>query len=240
MELSSFRHDGPFIAHPPPSDARWDATAVAHGGHDTGRLIGQLRTLLAPYDVVIVPGLHNSAARHWQSRWQDLLDARRVAQDDWDHPGYESWVRGLEHTLSTCTRPVILIAHSLGSILVARWAAAQAGRTKVAGAFLVAPADIESPRAMAVEGMQDFLPLPEQPLPFPARIVASGDDEWLSSARARYLATKWHVPLLDAGQRGHIGNDAPLGIWPQGLAWLADLVHAIPAGHAPMDGHRAS
>ncbi|MCJ8354224.1 MULTISPECIES: alpha/beta hydrolase [Novacetimonas] len=208
---------------------------MAHGlppaPEDTAALARRVRDLLVPYDLVIVPGLHDSGPLHWQSRWQSLLPSHRVRQADWDHPTYDAWARGLERTLVQCHRPVIFAAHSLGAVLVARWGAQQT-RIPVAGAFLVAPADLHGPRARQVPGLvRDFAPPAPTPLPFATRLIASGNDEWLSPARARAFATGWGARLLSAGAQGHLGNSSAVGAWAQGLRWLAEFIETLPPTH---------
>ncbi|WP_244987506.1 RBBP9/YdeN family alpha/beta hydrolase [Komagataeibacter oboediens] len=186
---------------------------------------------LSGFDVVIVPGLDGSGPQHWQSQWELFfrmhgVTVRRVQQDNWTHPHYPDWVQGLQHAVQTCHRPVILVAHSLGAILGVRMAIEQ-GAAGIVGAFLVAPADIDhhhGPEATRVAG---FAPLPATPLPFPAVLMASQDDEWLSMPRARDLAARWGATLIDAGAVGHIGNHARVGLWPDGMTALENLVRLI-------------
>ena len=182
---------------------------------------------LANYDVVIVPGLDGSNTRHWQSRWEILLQQHgasvyRVQQNDWTQPFYPAWKQGLLSTMRQTHRRIILVAHSLGAILVAR-VAAEEGLPEVAGAFLVAPADIEEYEGPAITRIKAFEPLPGKPLPFPAVIMASENDEWLSLSRARLLATEWNAELVNAGTVGHVGNVANIGMWNDGLSVLAQF-----------------
>ncbi len=188
---------------------------------------------LASYDVVIVPGLDGSNLRHWQSRWEILLQQHgasvyRVQQNDWMHPFYPTWKQGLLSTLRQAHRRVILVAHSLGAILVAR-VAAEEGLPEVAGAFLVAPADIEQYEGPAITRIKAFEPLPRKPLPFPAIIMASENDEWLSLSRAHVLATEWKAELVNAGTVGHIGNVANIGMWRDGLTALTQFADNLPS-----------
>lgn len=75
---------------------------------------------------LIVPGWHGSPEDHWQSHWQRTLpNSARVEQADWLTPRREDWVAELERCVSASTQPVILVAHSLGCITVAHWAAQQ-------------------------------------------------------------------------------------------------------------------
>lgn len=73
---------------------------------------------------LIVPGWQGSADEHWQSHWQrSLPNSARVEQADWLNPKREDWVAELQRSIASDPRPTILIAHSLGCITVAHWAA---------------------------------------------------------------------------------------------------------------------
>jgi predicted alpha/beta hydrolase family esterase len=82
-------------------------------------------------EILIVPGLTNSGPDHWQSRWQHKLStARRVEQDDWERPRLDAWTAGLRNAVASASKPVVLVAHSLGVLAVAiRIAAMNARRT---------------------------------------------------------------------------------------------------------------
>src|SRR5256885_15059985 len=74
-------------------------------------------------DVWLLPGWQNSDADHWQSRWEQRHGYRRLEQNDWDRPLRGDWSARLQETVLDAPRPVVLVAHSLGCILVAWWAA---------------------------------------------------------------------------------------------------------------------
>ncbi|HCT04530.1 MAG TPA: alpha/beta hydrolase, partial [Pseudomonas sp.] len=97
---------------------------------------------------LIVPGWQGSPEDHWQSHWQKSLpNSARVEQADWLTPRREDWVAALAEAIAADSTPVILIAHSLGCITVAHWAATAPVQflRQVRGALLVAPADVERP-----------------------------------------------------------------------------------------------
>src|SRR5690606_17569620 len=103
---------------------------------------------------------------HWQSRWQGkLATARRVEQAEWSKPVREDWVARIVEEVAASTRPVVLVAHSLG-VAAAVHAVPQLGG-KVAGAFLVAPPDVANP-AIRPKHLMTFGPYPRDPLPFPS------------------------------------------------------------------------
>jgi predicted alpha/beta hydrolase family esterase len=132
--------------------------------------------------VLIVPGWENSGPAHWQTLWEraDPQRFRRVEQRDWDAPRPDDWIRALDAAIAAELAPVVLVAHSLGCIAIAHWAARCA--RPVAGALLVAPADVE--RADTPEPIRCFAPVPLRPLPFRSILVASSNDEYLSMDRA--------------------------------------------------------
>ena len=73
---------------------------------------------------LIVPGWQGSPDNHWQSHWQRTLpNSARVEQQDWLTPQRQDWVHVLEQAIAAERSPVILIAHSLGCVTVAHWAA---------------------------------------------------------------------------------------------------------------------
>lgn len=175
--------------------------------------------------VLTVAGLWNSGAEHWQTCWErERGDCARVQQDDWDRPKRADWVARLEEAVAAADGPVVLAAHSLGCATVAHWAAASAPavRAKVIGALLVAPSDVEAP--MYPAGVEGFAPMPLAPLPFPTIVVASTNDEYVTVDRAAEFARAWGARLQTAGALGHINSSSRLEMWPQGQAWLDELI----------------
>jgi len=173
---------------------------------------------------LILPGWQGSGPEHWQTHWQRLLpDARRVEQDDWLRPDPKRWVASLERAIACSPVPVVLIAHSLGCVTVARWAAetTAARHARVLGALLVAPADVERP-GCPVE-LQGFAPLPRQTLPFPSRVVTSDNDHAISLPRAEALAQDWGSELDVLPGAGHINTRSGHRQWEEGLVHLAKL-----------------
>ena len=78
-----------------------------------------------PSRVLIVPGWENSGPDHWQTLWEraDPRRFRRVEQRDWDTPRPEDWIRELDTAIAAEPAPAVLVAHSLGCIAIAHWAA---------------------------------------------------------------------------------------------------------------------
>ena len=177
-----------------------------------------------PIRYLIVPGWQGSGDDHWQSHWQrSLPNGCRVEQADWMVPVREDWVAALELAVTASTEPVILIAHSLGCVTVAHWAA-QAPRSslqQVLGALLVAPADVERPSCPPA--LQNFAPIPRQLLPFPTQVVSSDNDAAVSAPRALELARDWGAEAGIVTGAGHINVKSGHQRWEQGFAYLYRL-----------------
>jgi predicted alpha/beta hydrolase family esterase len=181
-----------------------------------------------------VPGYTSSGPDHWQSHWERAEPTiSRIEQRDWDHPEPAEWAAALETAIAPATAAsTVLIGHSCGSLAVAHWVA-QYGRS-VAGAFLVAPSDVERPGVLAV--LEAFGPVPLLRLPFPSLVVASEDDPYCSPERAEVFARAWGSKLVFVGRAGHLNKASGHGPWPEGRALLQDFCAQLAAG-APV--HRA-
>jgi predicted alpha/beta hydrolase family esterase len=177
---------------------------------------------------LIVPGWQGSAAEHWQSHWQrSLPNSARVEQADWLNPDRDAWVSELQRNIASDPRPTLLIAHSLGCITVAHWAAQASLELlqRVRGALLVAPADVE--RANCPAALQNFAPIPHQPLPFPSHRIGSDNDSAASAARAIELACHWGSEAAILSCAGHINVKSGHQRWEQGFAYLYRLQNRI-------------
>lgn len=176
-------------------------------------------------NILIIPGLNNSGPTHWQTHWENQMQsASRVELGSWDAPHRNSWVTNLGFAIRQASKPVVLVAHSLGCHAVAWWAAQEpdAARSNIAGAMLVAPPNVDSrpndPRIGA------FGPAPRVTLPFPTLLVGSENDHYCTFEHAQKLARRWGARFVNAGRFGHINADSGIGDWPYGLYLLADLL----------------
>ena len=180
----------------------------------------------ADCDILIVPGLAGSEEEHWQARWASrLATARIVEQADWHDPEPAAWQGRIVEAVSAATRPVVLIAHSLGVVACAR-AAPRFAPGVVRGALLVALPDVEEAPGLP-ESVRAFAPLPRDPLPFPSLLVASRTDPHCPYARAEDIAYAWGAQLVDAGESGHINVASGHGPWPEGLMRLAGFLKTL-------------
>lgn len=177
---------------------------------------------MKPDNVLLLPGWQDSGPGHWQSRWEALHGYRRVDQHDWMTPKRGDWMARLEEVVLGSDRPVALVAHSLGCQLAAAWAAHSLNANRVIGALLVAPPDTERDDVRGL--LPSWAPIPLDRLPFPSVLVASRDDPFGAFERIQAMAAAWGSRLVDLGERGHINAESGLGDWPQGMAWLNELI----------------
>ncbi len=189
--------------------------------------------------ILTVPGLGGSGPSHWQTLWErHRPDVARVDLGMWDRPHRNAWVTKLDQAVASARAPVILVAHSLGCVAVAWWASLspQPYGWPVAGALLVAPADVD--RSGVAAELAPFAPAPRTPLPFPSIVVASGDDPWIDPDRAHSLAVDWGSHFVDIGHHGHVNAASGLGLWPEGLELLDRVIDAGagPQGEARSPG----
>lgn len=185
-------------------------------------------------EILVVPGWSGSGPDHWQSRWErSLKTARRVEQEHWRDPDRDKWTGRIVGAVAEATQSPVILAHSLGVVAVAH-AAAKLPRGLVAGAFLVAPADVDNAKDWPLTDGEvlpaeqtGFAPVPMVALPFPALVIASSDDPYCSIERARALADAWGAGFVDAGTQGHINTASGHGPWPDGLLRFGGFLQGL-------------
>jgi predicted alpha/beta hydrolase family esterase len=170
---------------------------------------------------VIVPGIGNSPAEHWQSRWSSSLQPLlRVEQNNWTIAIRDAWVSAFERTLRAVQGPKLVVAHSLGCLLAAE-AAPRLESLGVVAAFLVAVPDVDGPRFP--RSALKFRSALRLDLPVPSLLVGSTNDPYSEFAHAESVAQRWGSTLVNVGARGHINLEPDVGDWPEGRALLTDF-----------------
>lgn len=181
--------------------------------------------------VLFVPGLRDHVEDHWQTHAARALPGSvTVAPLTTDRLSRAARVAAVEAALAAIPGDVVIAAHSAGCLMVAHWArqgAAQASR-KIKGALLATPADVENPLPAGYPALVElqangWLPIPRQPLPFPALVAASRNDPLAEFGKVAQLAEAWGAELHDAGAVGHLNPPAGFGPWPEGLELIARL-----------------
>jgi predicted alpha/beta hydrolase family esterase len=181
--------------------------------------------LTSDADILIVPGLGGSGDDHWQSRWEkQLKTARRVVQDDWDHPTFSAWLGKLSAAIASAEKPPVIIAHSLGALTVAH--VPEDVAAKIKGAFLVTP---PAPRFILEIAEIDpaFVAPVTRKLAFPALLIASRDDPYSSYEESEALASALGIEIVDAGASGHLNMESGHGPWPEGLMRFAGFMKTL-------------
>ncbi len=184
---------------------------------------------LEAVDFLLLPGRGNSNGDHWIAHWAGALpNSSRVLQRDWHRPTPEDWIPRLDAAIAASPRRVVLIAHSVAVAMVVRWADAASSNhlERVAAALLVCPSDVEDTDP-AFDTIRTFAPMPRRALPFPTLVLASSDDPRVTTDRARGFAKDWLADFLDVGPRGHLGNVARPGLWPEGLVHLGQILSKV-------------
>jgi predicted alpha/beta hydrolase family esterase len=170
--------------------------------------------------ILLIPGIGNSGPEHWQSLWQAACpDYHRVDQRDWDHPVCADWAAALEAAVQRHGATSVLVAHSLGCLLVAHWL--RETRRRIAAAMLVAVPDPAGP-AFPRDAI-GFSPVPSTRFNCPSIVVASEDDPYASIDHARRCADAWGSRFVDIGKAGHINAASGLGGWRAGHELLRQL-----------------
>ena len=181
-------------------------------------------------DILILPGHAGSGPEHWQSRMVARLStARVVEQPDWNFPSLAIAVDHLVAAVAKSSRPMVLVAHSAGTVLVAHAVPrlVRMGLTgQIKGAFLVSV-----PLASALSDLPHidpaFAQVPRDPLPFPSTIVASSNDPFGSLENTADMALAWGSKLIEAGEQGHINTASGHGPWPEGMMAFAGFLSRL-------------
>lgn len=184
--------------------------------------------------VVIVPGLRDHVAEHWQTHLQAQLPrVRTVPPLEHNKLSCEARIQALEEVLTQIDGPVMLVAHSAGVMITVHWAWARrhlpSRMRSIHGALLATPADLERPLpagypAMSLLQENGWLPIPRLQLPFPATVAASTNDPLGELAHITQLATDWGSQIVNIGAVGHLNPAAGYGPWPEAKALIAQLL----------------
>lgn len=188
--------------------------------------------------VLIVPGLRDHVADHWQTRLAPRLptlgfDVRSVPPMGKDNLDCAGRVEALQREAAAITGPFLIVAHSGGCLTVVHWVRTvrRAATAAVFGALLAVPPDFEQPMpdgyptfdAMHAAG---WLPTPRLRLPFRSIVAASRNDPLSSYDRVAEFARDWGSELVDLGAVGHLNPASGFGPWPQAEAFIRQLAAA--------------
>ncbi len=153
-----------------------------------------------------------------------------MIQRDFNRPDADEWVQAVERAIVSRPGTCVLIGHSLGCITIAKWAM-HGSTSRIAGAFLVAPSDLDT--LTGLFDVSSFRPMPLDPLPFASTIIASENDPYLSLERGHAFARAWKAEHTNIGCAGHIYTASGHGPWPEGLSLFAAFVERLETAEKP-------
>jgi predicted alpha/beta hydrolase family esterase len=177
--------------------------------------------------ILIVPGLREPVAEHWQTWLASRLPyVRTVAPMGRDDLDCARRVAAIEREATAIDGPLILVAHSGGVVMVAHWA--RQTQRPVQGALLATPPDFEQPMPVGyptMEALQQggWLPVPRNRLPFPSIVAASRNDPLGRLDRVADLARGWGSRVVDLGSVGHLNPASGFGEWPLAEELIREL-----------------
>ena len=171
--------------------------------------------------VLFVPGLRGHVADHWQTLLAHDIPGSRTVPPEQTYPlSRDIRVYNLAREVAAIEGDIILVAHSAGVLTTAHWAWAvrRTAGTRIRGALLVTPADLERPLPPGYPTLEeltenDWLPIPRVELPFPSILCASTNDPLAGFARTEALAKDWGCILENLGDVGHMNPGAGYGPW---------------------------
>ncbi|MFJ4144029.1 RBBP9/YdeN family alpha/beta hydrolase [Pseudomonas sp. NPDC089734] len=173
--------------------------------------------------VLIVPGINNSDALHWQTLWQAKHPHwQRLNARDWDQVECEDWVETIEQHVQTLGPDTLIVAHSLGCLAVAHWAARSDHAAHIRGALLVAVPDPAS-LSFPVSAASGFRHTPAQRFGFPCTVVSSSNDPYATADYTQHWASTRGAEWVDIGAKGHVSSANGLGGWLEGYQLLERL-----------------
>jgi predicted alpha/beta hydrolase family esterase len=187
--------------------------------------------------VVIVPGLREHVAQHWQTLLAQALreqgrSVHVVPPMGRDALDCAARVAALEHSVRQAGADAVLVAHSAGTLTVAHWAcSAVRSGLPVRGAVLAAPPDFETPMPAsypAIDALRaaGWLPLPRVRLPFRTVVALSSNDPLARFDRAAALARDWGAECAELGAVGHLNPASGYGPWPRAEEFIDQLAVA--------------
>lgn len=177
--------------------------------------------------VLIVPGLRDHVAEHWQTHLAaSLARVRSVPPLTQDKLNCQARVGAIAQELAQIDGPVILVAHSAGVLMTVHWSLHH--QRQIKGALLVTPPDLDAAwptQYPSRETLQTggWYPLPRARLPFPSLVAISDNDPLASADAVRAMARDWGSEVVGLGAVGHLNPASGFGPWPQALELVRRL-----------------
>jgi uncharacterized protein len=181
--------------------------------------------------ILMVPGLRDHVAEHWQTLLAAKLpNTASVPPLERERLSCTARVAALDASLAQIDGPVVLVAHSAGVMITVHWVQRNPQYARrIAGALLATPADFETPMpegypALDVLVQNGWHPVPRIPLPFRSIVGASRNDPLARFERVAAMANDWGSRLIDLGEVGHLNPASGFGEWPRAETLLRELL----------------
>jgi len=169
--------------------------------------------------IILVPGEEGrTPARRLRDSVPEGRDAVVLDLGNWDNPHRNTWVNRLNLAIGRAQRPVELVADGLACLAVIWWATFEqpGADSPVVRAALLSPPDLDrpgtDPRVARFGAVQSV------GLPFPATLVASGQESAALLSTYRRLAADWDCTYGEWNGEGtvpaHVVARAPRS-WPR-------------------------
>ncbi|MBV8634088.1 MAG: alpha/beta hydrolase [Burkholderiaceae bacterium] len=177
--------------------------------------------------ILIIPGLREHVAEHWQTHLAERLSTcRTVVAPASDKVNMVARLHAIDEAVETIEGPIIAVAHSAGVAMFVHWVNFRV--RPIDGALLVTPPDLSmelpqgypSLRQLAANG---WLPVPRKRLPFPSIVAASDNDHLASFGAVEQMARDWGSRLHRLGSVGHMNPASGYGDWPAGDTLISGL-----------------
>ena len=140
----------------------------------------------------------------------------RVRQRDWERPARAEWVGAFDAAIGRLDEAPIVVAHSLGCLLAAHWAARS--DRPLHGLLLVALPDPHGPSFPAEA--TGFAPVPDTLRGRRAIVVSSADDPYSNPEFVARCVAQWNAGHVALGAVGHINASSGLGDWAEGWSMV--------------------
>lgn len=178
--------------------------------------------------ILIVPGLRDHVEQHWQTLLVSRLTKfKTVPPLENDKLNLAARVQAIQSTIETIDGPIIVVAHSGGTVMMAHWA--QKHSANIKAVLLAVPPDFERPLPAAYPTMEQFsdngwLPVPRTRLPFRSLVAASSNDPLADLDRVVALAQDWGSELINLGNVGHLNPASGYGEWHDADGLIQQLI----------------
>jgi predicted alpha/beta hydrolase family esterase len=187
--------------------------------------------MLSAATLLIVPGLRDHVADHWQTLLTRKLASRRLVYTvpplGREDLSCTKRVDAIQEALQRIHGPVIVVAHSGGVMSFVHWTR-KYYCLNIIGALLAAPADLEMPLPPGYPSFEylrnnGWLPVPRAKLPFPSLVAVSSNDPLAEQSRVEQFANDWGSECVHVGAVGHLNPASGFGEWPQAEELIARL-----------------